>query len=183
MNPEQVQIQTGNHNRSAARDYLETHQHFDEKCCLLHASSEEKDRLAINDEGYFKKRFGFDAPLEQRNAVVKIKSKFDFTDKEIKHLKYSGLLIARKGLPTSICACRCVYFFGVGYLFLTLILIVIPAAISVIQAPNQSAFIVRFLGFIFVFSVLLSFSMLSSIEPINILRNKKFKIGDKFIIQ
>lgn len=183
MNPEQVQIQTGDHNRSAARDYFENHQHIDRKCWLLLASSEEKDRLAIDNEDYFKKRFGFDAPLEQRNAVIKIKNIFDFTDREIRRLKSTGLLTARKGLPTSICACRCVYFFGIGYLFLTFILIVMPAVILVIQAPSQSAFLARFIVFIIVFSVLLSFSMFSSIESINMLKNRKFKIGDKFIIQ
>ena len=54
-NPEQIQIQVGNHNRSGARDYLEIHQYFGKERWLLQATLEEKNRFALNDEGRIQK--------------------------------------------------------------------------------------------------------------------------------
>lgn len=182
MNTEQVQIQTGNHSKSAARDYVEIHQYLNEKCWLLQASLEEKDRLALNDEAYFKRRFGFNAPLEQRRDVIEIKNKFDFTDKEIRLLKFSGLLTARKGKNTSIRACRGVYIFGIIYLILTFILILTPAIISIYYSPEIYSIHIRLAGLVMVFFLILFFTNAVSLEPINILKRRKFNIGDAFVI-
>lgn len=182
INPEQLQIQTGDHNRSAARDYLEIHQYLNEKCWLLKASLEEKDRLALNDEGYFKRRFGFNAPLEQRRDVIDIKSKFDFTDKEIRLLKFSGLLTARKGKRTSICACRGVYIFGFLYIFLAFVLIFIPAIISIIYSSEGHEIYFRMAALLVIFSLIFIFTMVVSLEPINILKQRRFNIGDTVVI-
>ena len=182
MSTEQVQIQTGNHSKSAARDYVEIHQYLNEKCWLLQASIEEKDRLALNDEAYFKKRFGFNAPLEQRRNVIEIKNKFDFTDKEIRLLKFTGLLTARKGKHTSICACRSVYIFGILYLFLIFISILTPAIISFFYSPGIYSIHIKQAGLVMVFFSLLYFTNTVSLEPINILKRRKFNIGDTFKI-
>lgn len=182
MSTEQVQIQTGNHSKSAARDYVEIHQYLNEKCWLLQASIEEKDRLALNDEVYFKRRFGFNAPLEQRRDVIKIKNKFDFTDKEIRLLKFSGLLTARKGKRTSIHACRCVYISGILYLILSFVLILAPAIFSIFDSPGLYSIHIRLAGLVMVFFSILLFTNAVSLEPINILKRRKLNIGDTFII-
>lgn len=182
MNTEQVQIQTGNHSKSAARDYVEIHQYLSEKCWLLQASLEEKDRFALNDEAYFKRRFGFNAPLEQRNDVIEIKNKFDFTDKEIRLLKFSGLLTAKKGLRTSICAYRSVYLFGITYIFLSLIFIIIPPAILLTLNNDAHWFYFKSPALVAMFFIIIFYANIFSLWPINLLKQRKFNIGDKFSI-
>ncbi len=181
-NPEQIQIQVGNHNRSGARDYWEIHQHFDKESWLLQATLEEKNRFSLNDEDYFKERFGFRAPLEQRRDVIELKNRFDFTDKEIWLLKFTGLLTVGKGMRTSICACRVVYYFGITYLFLTAIIIGLPAIISTADAPSMYTFWLRLFSFSGIFISLYLFVHYCSLRPIHLILQRNMKIGEVFLI-
>ena len=182
-NPEQIQIQVGNHNRSGARDYLEIHQYFGKERWLLQATLEEKNRFALNDEDYFKERFGFRAPLEQRRDVIELKNRFDFTDKEIWLLKFSGLLTVRKGMRTSICACRGVYYFGIAYLLLTVVIIGFPAVILTIGAPSLLAFWSRLLGFSVVFLFLYLFNNYCSLKPVTLILQRNMRIGEVVLMK
>lgn len=59
-----------------------------------------RDREAIDDEQTFNRRFGFDWPLDDRNAVIELKHRLDLTDREIRLLKWTGNLRRKHGVVT-----------------------------------------------------------------------------------
>lgn len=58
---------------------------------------DDPDRRAELDEHEFKRRFGFDACMADRRAVITIKHEGDLTDLEIRRLKRTGNLQIRDG--------------------------------------------------------------------------------------
>jgi len=84
----------GENHRIAGTIYNENNyiQYPDIEQWLLWASMDEQDKRCIDNEKLFKRRFGFDAPRQQRRHVIAIKNKFDLTDLEVSRLKLSRLL-------------------------------------------------------------------------------------------
>lgn len=94
------QILFGDKNRCAGNDYFEVNLKINNWDELL--SNDESNKLAIDNEKYFQRRFKFDAPKEQRAIVINVKQLLDLTDKEIVNLKKSGFLTVSKGKKASI---------------------------------------------------------------------------------
>ena len=65
---------------------------------------DDPDKRAELDEHEFKRRFGFDACLADRRAVIRIKHEGDLTDLEIRRLKQTGNLQIRDGQALLACS-------------------------------------------------------------------------------
>ncbi|MDO5505779.1 MAG: hypothetical protein Q4F49_05740 [Pseudoxanthomonas suwonensis] len=62
-----------------------------------HDLGDDPDKRAELDEDEFRRRFGFDACMADRRAVITIKHEADLTDREIRRLKRTGNLQIRDG--------------------------------------------------------------------------------------
>ncbi|OQW72274.1 MAG: hypothetical protein BVN35_14175 [Proteobacteria bacterium ST_bin11] len=87
-----VQINFGGSQRNASRDYYEYLVPNSLKLLLAWTSMAELDRRALDNPELFKCRFGFAPPTTIREQVIAIRRQYDFTDHQIRWLRYSGLL-------------------------------------------------------------------------------------------
>lgn len=169
-------LQFGRNNRYARRDFIENHWH-DIGAWEATATAAQRDHRAIDDERYFKRRFGFDAPLEQRRDTVEVKKRLDLTDLEISKLKKSGLLTLRKGKPTSLCADRCVWL--MGWVFLLGMLATLGASmlsIALANLPPLRQFAGMATGALMLFGALWGIASIS-FEPLQIIRARGIGLG------
>jgi len=177
------QLNVATDQRNAGRDYNEHHYHTDPGAFLEMASVDELDRKAINNEIFFRRRFGFTLPVEQRKQLIALKQLWDFTDRELMQLKRAGLLRLRKGQPASLRAPRTLFAYGcfiIGvsafYCLLCLILIlVVKMHLTWHQQVTQVAVLITSIAF-------LALGDSCSFGPLRILRQRGFKLGQKFIL-
>ncbi len=78
--------------RNANRDYYEHNALSSIKTLVMCGSTIELDRMALDNYRMFKYRFGFEPPTRIREQVIAIQQQYDFTDHQIRWLRYSGLL-------------------------------------------------------------------------------------------
>lgn len=165
--------------RNASRDYKETHNYqHDIKHWELTASMQELDEHAIQSEKFFRRRFGFDAPLEQRRDVIDLKNHLDLTDLEISVLKKAGLLTVCKGKRTSLCADRVV--FAMGVYFLATIIVVFGACVLGLLTSGQWGW-KQVVGL--AFAVMLWFSSSISFHPLRIMKQRGIRLGQKWVLR
>ncbi len=176
-----VQVQNGEFPRCAGRDYLETHYHWSTtNHWELTASAKELNDCALQNEKYFKRRFGFDAPREQRCDVLDLKAHLDLTDREVSRLKAAGALTARKGKTTCLCVDMTLFLFGA--ICLTIVLFwgsILGSALLLSGLPP----IKQLLGLTFVGGVSLPLIWAASsisILPLTIVRSRGLRIGEKW---
>ena len=93
---------------------------IDPKSMLEIASTDELDRQALGSEQFFRRRFRFDAPREQRQQVIEIKQLIDFTDREIRALGNTGALQINKAKAATLKADRFLFCWGLFLLLPTL---------------------------------------------------------------
>lgn len=185
--PTPSQLTVGIGHRTAGHDYHEhQHQHFtgDPKCLLEMASMDELDRRALNNEVFFKRRFGFSAPAEQRGQLLALKRQWDLTDLELRHLRRAGLLRLRKGEPAALIADRLLFGYGcfllitpIIYGLMLMAMLFFPTVHYTLQQEVILTSAVAGSG------VLLWLTHFSSFLPIRILRQRGFKLGEKFVLQ
>lgn len=84
------------HNRTAGRDYVEHRQIKDIRLLLNTESKESLDELALKNERFFARRFGFIASTEIRQQLIDFQNQYDLTDRHIVWLKYTGFLLVRR---------------------------------------------------------------------------------------
>lgn len=174
----------GNNHRIAGNDYTENNyiQYPNIDQWLLWASMDEQDRRCIDNEKLFKRRFGFDAPRQQRRHVIAIKNNFDLTDLEVSCLKRSRLLTLTKGKPTSLCADKYVFWSSVAEIFMYTFVfggLALLMNFKVHEPLPRFAGVFLFLGIYF---LLLFMQHKTAIQPLRILRARGFKLGDTYIL-
>lgn len=84
------------HNRTAGRDYVEHRQIKDIRLLLNTESKESLDELALKNERFFARRFGFIASTQIRQQLIDFQNQYDLTDRQIVWLKYTGFLLVRR---------------------------------------------------------------------------------------
>ncbi len=178
------QVQVGDHLRCAGHDYHESHVHWRNiSQWELTASKSQLDEVAIQNERFFKRRFGFSAPLEQRQDTIKLKNLLDLTDREVTALKKSGLLTLRKGMPTCLCADR--FVFAIGYYFAGMATIIFLMAALAIHASDLVA-MHKLMGVLLVGVIpapLFWFSSMISFYPLRLMRQRGIPAGQKWILR
>ncbi len=89
-----LQINHAETQRNAARDFHEMRASLSIKAFLALTPQAEIDRLTLENRGrLFRHRFGFDAPRRHvRAQVLALQEQFEYTDRDIRWLKYSGQL-------------------------------------------------------------------------------------------
>lgn len=182
--PSIVQFQVGNSPRSAARDYRETHIHWSmTKHWELTASGEELNDCALKNEKFFRRRFGFEAAMEQRRDVIALKCHLDLTDSEVTRLKAAGVLTLGKGKLTTLCADKLLVAFGVFCLSVSLIWgTVFGSGLLLSDLPP----IKQLLGLTVIGSLIVPLIWASSalsIWPLLIIRQRGLKIGQKWTLR
>lgn len=88
-----TQVNHASIQRNAGRDY---HEHFSLstiKLVLATWSKAELDAKSLDNSMMFKCRFGFETHEAVRKQVLEIKNRYDFSDREIRWLRYSGQLV------------------------------------------------------------------------------------------
>lgn len=172
---------TGDFNRVAGCDYYEENYsyHYD-KDCRLSLTMNEQDNLAENNELFFKKRFGFDAPLEQRKQLLSVKNVFDFTDEEIRLLKQSSFISLIKGKPLSLSPN--ISNLCVGFFFLLESVYVVCLALILFLSINQLTLDkLLIMGCMMLLSITaLYIAKRIALEPWEILRRRGIKLGQKW---
>lgn len=91
-----IQRISGPHNRTAGRDYIEHRQVTDIRLLLTTESKAALDELALKNERFFARRFGFVANTEVRQQLIAFQNQYDLTDRQIVWLKYTGFLLVRR---------------------------------------------------------------------------------------
>ncbi|XZG69051.1 hypothetical protein ACTSKR_10340 [Chitinibacteraceae bacterium HSL-7] len=174
----------GQNQRNASRDYKETHNYqHDIKHWELTASMQELDERAIQSEKFFRRRFGFDAPLEQRRDVIDLKNHLDLTDLEISVLKKAGLLTICKGKRTSLCADRVVFAMGV-YFLATAIVVFGTCSLAILNSGPWGWKQVIGLSVVgLAFAVMLWFSSSISFHPLRIMQQRGIRLGQKWVLR
>lgn len=178
----QTQLLLGEGHRNAGHDY---HEHrymtIDPKSMLEIASTDELDRQALGSEQFFRRRFRFDAPREQRQQVIEIKQVFDFTDREIRALRSTGALQVGKGKAPILKADRFLFYWGLFLMFPALCYWGLFAFAFYHPARGLPPFVAVAMTCA-IACLLTGFTHYSTFRPINILRRRGFKLGDKFIL-
>lgn len=171
----------GNKNRCAGNDYFEVNLKVNNWDELL--TSDESNKLAIDNEKYFNRRFKFDAPREQRAAVINTKKILDLTDKEITNLKKSGLLTLTKSKYTFIYADVLILILGIMSILSCFI-------ISILLFINfeylSSVYFDWLIAIIFMLgysSILIWLSNQYCFKPITIIRKCGIQLGNKLCIK
>lgn len=96
---EHIQLNLGNEQRNAARDYYEYVVYGSIKQILAMSHRDELDCRALNNGTMFKHRFGFEATDLVRQKIIKLQRTYDIFDGEINRLYRSGnLRITRKNI-------------------------------------------------------------------------------------
>ncbi|WKJ90221.1 hypothetical protein QZJ86_19750 [Methylomonas montana] len=91
-NHNSTQLNFGGIQRNASRDYYEYLVASSLKLLLAWTPTAELDRRSLDNPKLFKCRFGFAPPTIIRKQVIAIRRQYDFTDQQIRWLRYSGLL-------------------------------------------------------------------------------------------
>ena len=181
--PVTKQLQIGDHPRCAGRDFHESHVHWqDFSDWEITAPTAQLDEVAIHNERFFKRRFGFQVPLEQRQEAIKLKNCLDLTDREITRLKKSGLLTLRKGMPACLYADRNV--FALGLYFAGMATLIFLMAALVVHASDLAA-MHKLIGMLLVGVIpapLFWFSSMISFYPLRIMRQRGIKLGQKWVL-
>lgn len=88
-----IQVNAAESQRNALRDYNEVLAPQSMGLYLAVTPQEEIDALTLNNATLFCHRFGFEAAKEMvRAQVLDIRQRYEMTDREIRWLRYSGLL-------------------------------------------------------------------------------------------
>jgi hypothetical protein len=99
LNEESVdisQLNLGQANRNAGRDYYEMLIPGSIKLVLATQSRERLNEMAQDNNYLFKYRFGFEATTPVRKQIIDMINRYDFSDKEIRILKRSGQLVINR---------------------------------------------------------------------------------------
>lgn len=175
------QLQVGIKNRNAGRDYNDHSIYVPNfKYWQLTASRRERDKLAIENETYFKFRFKYDAPFQQRKHTISLKRKLDLTDLEIINLKKSGLLTLCKGQPTALSAERSA--FGIGIFYLLIAAFLFGLLTTSAGRVSTTAQLLGFSGVTVMFFTLLWLSFRISFHPLHILKKRGISLGQKWFL-
>jgi len=180
----QSQVNLATELRIAGNDYHETHYHNTDIKKLLAVEPVAKlNKRALGSEKIFRRRFKFDAPLEQRADVIAIKTIYDFTDIELRILKWAGLLKANKGQPTSLTASHALVFFGLIEFLCAPLPFLILFLCTFLQ-PHSAGLQALFQSTV---TGVIAFGLTASIYyaaflPLRLLKQRGFKIGEKFVL-
>lgn len=95
--PQTVQVNLGEKQRNAGRDYHEVLALQSVELFLAVTPQEEIDRLTLDNVNLFRRRFGFEVPRRiVREQVLAIRQANEYTDQEIRWLRRSGQLRVRR---------------------------------------------------------------------------------------
>ncbi len=96
-----VQLNLGETQRNAGRDYHEVLALQSVELFLAVTPQAEIDRITLDNVNLFRHRFGFEAPRRRvREQVLAIQQINEFTDREIRWLRWSGQLRVRRDQAT-----------------------------------------------------------------------------------
>lgn len=182
--PTVCQVQVGASPRSAGRDYKETHHHYSSITYWeLTASAKDLNELAIQNEKNFRRRFGFDLPMEQRRDIIDLKIYWDLTDREVSRLKTGGVLRVAKGKDTCLCADQLLVAYGVFCLSLGLIWGTVYGSGFLMSdmLPLKQLLGLVVIG-CFTIPMILASSAIS-IWPLRIIRQRGLRLGQKWVLR
>lgn len=155
--------------------------HLSEKELLAVAPVEHQNQVALDNERFFKRRFGFIKPREQRGHVIALKTQLDFTDEEIRDLEYGKVIVCEKGKNTIVKADRAPYYMGLALIaLLSYQFIPIFALFLLGNLPVMKAL----LGIVFclvIWGTPAFFCHKLSIRPIRTLQQRGLKLGDALV--
>lgn len=152
-----------------------------EKKLLATGSEKQKDKTALENENFFKRRFGFIKPREQRNHILKLKEQLDLTDSEISNLESSKTMRCKKGKNTVIKADAAPYF--MGFIMITLICIQ-SLPIAGLFLFSGLTLLPKLLGIaccLIIWGTPAYFSYQHTIRPIHLLQQRGLKLGEALV--
>lgn len=155
--------------------------HLSEKELLAVTPVEHQNQVALDNERFFKRRFGFIRPREQREHVIALKDQLDFTDDEIRNLESSKVFKCEKGKNAVVKADRAPYYMGIAmiallcYQFLPVFALFFFAKLPVTKLLLGAVCCLAFWG------IPAYFCHKLSIRPIRTLQQRGLKLGDTLI--
>ena len=88
-----TQVNLGTIQQNAGRDYYECLSASSLKLVLATWPKAKLDELALENPTMFQHRFGFETHQAIRKQVMEIKNQYDYSDRNIRWLRYSGQLV------------------------------------------------------------------------------------------
>jgi len=133
--PTNIQLNLGENQRNAARDYVEVTVIQSAEAFLEIASEEKIDERTLHNPRLFKRRFGVEiANPEVRAATIALRREMQLTDREMCSLRKAGHLLIRPG-KVELQPCRLTTLFG--YVLLTFLSL--NCALSMLRIELGSA--------------------------------------------
>ncbi len=145
-------------------------------------SLETINKLSLSNEKFFKLRFGFIKPSEQRAHILYLKNQFDLTDDEVTNLEYSKSIKLDYKMPSLILTDKISYKFAIFAIPFFAFLSIICTAITMYSIIQSKEFF--FLAISSVLSAVTAWHFYkSAVKPVHILRKRAIKPGQEFILQ
>lgn len=152
-----------------------------EKELLTVGSTMHQNSVALDNERFFKLRFNFICPREQRAHIISLKEQFDLTDAEIRNMESSKVIVCKKGKSTTVKADKILFYMGrMMIALLCLRFLPLLALFLFIEAPAIKATLGASCC-LTIFGALTFICYNHSIRPIKSLQQRGIKLGETLI--
>lgn len=152
-----------------------------EKELLAVGSTERQNKAAMENERFFKRRFGFIRPTEQREHVITLKTQLDLTDGEIRNLESSKVFKCEKGKNTVVKADRAPYYVGIAMIALLCYQFILVFSLFLFGSLPVIKTLLGIVCCLAIWGTPAFFCHRLSIRPIRILQQRGLKLGDALI--
>lgn len=152
-----------------------------EKELLAVGCAKDQNEVAIDNERFFKRRFGFIRPREQRGHVIALKNQLDFTDDEIRNLESSKAFKCEKGKNTVVKADRAPYYMGIAMIALLCYQFIPFFALFIFGNLPAIKTLLGIVCCLIIWGAPAFFCHKLSVRPIRILQQRGLKLGDALI--
>lgn len=152
-----------------------------EKELLSVGSTERQNKTAKENENFFKRRFGFIRPTEQRGHAITLKTQLDLTDDELRNLESSKVFVCEKGKNSVVKVDRAPYYMGIAmiallcYQFLPVFALFLFGNLPIIKT------LLGIVCCLAIWGTPAFFCHKLSVRPIRILQQRGLKLGDALV--
>lgn len=152
-----------------------------EKDLLAVGSEKHKNNVAMESERFFKRRFGFTRPREQRVHVITLKNQLDFTDAEIRNLEYGKVIICEKGRSTIVKAEKAPYYMGLMMIALLCYQFLPVFTLFLVAKLPVTTTLFGLTCCLVIWGTPAYFCHQLAIRPIRVLQQRGMKLGDAMV--
>lgn len=159
-------------------------QNLDQKSAkeiLLTSSAKTKDDLAIDNEHFFKLRFGFLKPKEQRKHFIYLKRQLDLTDREVTTLYSSKMVKFNSGSESIIESDAILFSLGVFAFFSKILLFIVFTLLAITAMPDDF----YDASYLLIIIIILFFGLFHiykyTFTPVDILMSRGISLGKKLV--